>query len=181
MYNQELESLMDTLLEDGVLTDKKKEVLLKKARSYSVDPDEFEMVIETRARKFAEKREQELNHSSIMSQPYENYSYSTKKVQAPYNILSLILGISSFVLPWLFLIGLCLSILGFIFSNKGLSVCQKQEFLYEGVNMLRIGRTFSIVGMVLSGITTLIGIITFIAAGTFGFGLLGLANMFDSL
>ena len=32
MYNQELESLMDTLLEDGVLTDKKKEILLKKAQ-----------------------------------------------------------------------------------------------------------------------------------------------------
>lgn len=44
--NQELEQLMDFALADGVLTDKKKDILSKKAKELNVDPDEFEMVLQ---------------------------------------------------------------------------------------------------------------------------------------
>ena len=51
MYNEELEQLIDAALADGVLTDKKKQILFKKAESFGVDLDEFEMVLEARALK----------------------------------------------------------------------------------------------------------------------------------
>lgn len=51
MYNDELEQLIDAALADGVLTDKKKQILLKKAESFGVDLDEFEMVLDARALK----------------------------------------------------------------------------------------------------------------------------------
>ena len=43
--NQELEKLIDFALADGVLTDKEKEILNKKAKELNVDMDEFEMVL----------------------------------------------------------------------------------------------------------------------------------------
>ena len=51
MYNDELEQLIDAALADGVLTDKKKQILFKKAESFGVDLDEFEMVLDARALK----------------------------------------------------------------------------------------------------------------------------------
>lgn len=51
MYNEELEQLIDAALADGVLTDKEKQILFKKAESFGVDLDEFEMVLEARALK----------------------------------------------------------------------------------------------------------------------------------
>lgn len=47
-YNEELEQLIETALTDGVLTDKKKQVLFKKAESFGIDLDEFEMVLDAR-------------------------------------------------------------------------------------------------------------------------------------
>lgn len=44
--NQELEQLIDLALADGNLTDKKKEILNRKAKELNVDQDEFEMVLE---------------------------------------------------------------------------------------------------------------------------------------
>ena len=51
MYNDELEQLIDAALADGVLTDKEKQILFKKAESFGVDLDEFEMVLDARALK----------------------------------------------------------------------------------------------------------------------------------
>ena len=51
MYNEQLESLIDAALADGVLTDKEKQILFKKAESFGVDLDEFEMVLDARALK----------------------------------------------------------------------------------------------------------------------------------
>ncbi len=51
MYNEELEQLIDAALADGVLTDKEKKVLFKKAESLGVDHDEFEMVLDARLTK----------------------------------------------------------------------------------------------------------------------------------
>ena len=59
MYNEELESLIDAALADGELTEKEKQVLFKKAQSFGIDLDEFEMVLDSRLVKLkkAEKTE----------------------------------------------------------------------------------------------------------------------------
>ena len=44
--NPELEQLIDLALADGNLTDKKREILNRKAKELNVDQDEFEMVLE---------------------------------------------------------------------------------------------------------------------------------------
>lgn len=46
--NQELEQLIDLALVDGNLTDKKKEILNRKAKELNVDQDEFEMILESK-------------------------------------------------------------------------------------------------------------------------------------
>ena len=46
--NPELEKLIDLSLADGVLTDKEKEVLYRKAKTLNVDLDEFEMILEAK-------------------------------------------------------------------------------------------------------------------------------------
>ena len=48
MYNEQLEQLIDAALADGVLTEKEKQVLFKKAQSMGIDLDEFEMVLDAR-------------------------------------------------------------------------------------------------------------------------------------
>ena len=48
MYDPHLEKLIEIALEDGVLTDKERSVLFKKAQSLGIDSDEFEMVLESR-------------------------------------------------------------------------------------------------------------------------------------
>ncbi len=47
-YDSKLEKLIDLALADGVLTDKEKELLFRKAKELGVDQDEFEMVLEGR-------------------------------------------------------------------------------------------------------------------------------------
>ena len=48
MYNEQLEQLIDAALTDGVLTEKEKQVLFKKASAMGIDLDEFEMVLDAR-------------------------------------------------------------------------------------------------------------------------------------
>jgi len=48
MYNEQLEKLIEMALMDGELTDKERTILSKKAESFGVDLDEFEMVLEAR-------------------------------------------------------------------------------------------------------------------------------------
>lgn len=51
MYSKELEELIDAALADGVLTEKKKQILFKRAKAQGIDLDEFEMVLDARALK----------------------------------------------------------------------------------------------------------------------------------
>jgi len=55
MYNEELENLIDAVLVDGELTEKEKQILFKKAQSYGIDLDEFEMVLNARLVKLKKK------------------------------------------------------------------------------------------------------------------------------
>lgn len=60
MYNEKLEALISAALADGVLTEKEKQVLFKKAEAMGIDLDEFEMVLEGRIAKCQkEKAEKE--------------------------------------------------------------------------------------------------------------------------
>ena len=55
LYDAQLEKLIDLALMDGVLTDKERQILIKKATQLGIDPDEFEMVLD--ARLYARKQE----------------------------------------------------------------------------------------------------------------------------
>jgi hypothetical protein len=48
MYSEKLEQLIEYALADGVLTEKKRQALMKAANAEGIDPDEFEMVLEAR-------------------------------------------------------------------------------------------------------------------------------------
>lgn len=48
MYNKKLEALITAALADGVLTEKEKQILFKKAEAMGIDLDEFEMVLDAR-------------------------------------------------------------------------------------------------------------------------------------
>ena len=49
--SMQLEDFVVAALADGVLTDKEKKVLMRKAESFGVDPDEFELILESRLHK----------------------------------------------------------------------------------------------------------------------------------
>lgn len=51
MYNEKLETLITAALADGVLTDKEKQILFKKAEAMGIDRDEFELVLNGRLAK----------------------------------------------------------------------------------------------------------------------------------
>lgn len=51
MYNEKLEALITAALADGVLTDKEKNLLFKKAEDMGIDRDEFELVLNGRLAK----------------------------------------------------------------------------------------------------------------------------------
>lgn len=59
MYNEELEMLIDAALADGILTDKEKQILFRKAQSLGIDLDEFSMVLEGRLVKIQEAKRKE--------------------------------------------------------------------------------------------------------------------------
>lgn len=48
MYNEQIEALISAALADGMLTEKEKQVLFKKAQAQGIDLDEFEMVLDAR-------------------------------------------------------------------------------------------------------------------------------------
>ncbi len=48
MYNEQIEALISAALVDGMLTEKEKQILFKKAQAQGIDLDEFEMVLDAR-------------------------------------------------------------------------------------------------------------------------------------
>ena len=59
MYNEQLENLIDAALADGVLTEKEKQILFKKAQAMDIDLDEFEMVLDARLVELKKKEARE--------------------------------------------------------------------------------------------------------------------------
>ncbi|MBQ6083485.1 MAG: hypothetical protein IJK92_03945 [Bacteroidales bacterium] len=70
MYNKELEELIDAALEDGVLTEKEKQVLFKRAQSMGIDLDEFEMVLDARLVKLQKEEKAKVQVSAPKSDKY---------------------------------------------------------------------------------------------------------------
>lgn len=48
MYNEQIEALISAALADGMLTEKEKQVLFKKAQAQGIDLDEFEIILDAR-------------------------------------------------------------------------------------------------------------------------------------
>ncbi len=78
MYNEQLEQLIDAALADGVLTEKEKQVLFKKAQTLGVDLDEFEMVLDARLFKLQKEQSQ----AQVSSAPKSNKYGDVKKCPA---------------------------------------------------------------------------------------------------
>lgn len=70
MYNPELEGLIDAALADGVLTEKEKQILFKKAQSMGIDLDEFEMVLDARLVKMKKAEEEKAASSAPKSNKF---------------------------------------------------------------------------------------------------------------
>ena len=78
MYNEQLEQLIDAALADGVLTEKEKQILFKKAQALGVDLDEFEMVLDARLVKLKKAEEEK----AASSAPKSNKLGDVKKCPA---------------------------------------------------------------------------------------------------
>ena len=70
MYNEQLEELINAALEDGVLTEKEKQVLFKKAQAMGIDLDEFEMVLDARLVKLQKEEKAKAQVSAPKSDKY---------------------------------------------------------------------------------------------------------------
>lgn len=64
MYNEKLEALITAALADGVLTDKEKDILFKKAEAMSIDRDEFDLVLDGRLAKRKKEMEAQAPQAS---------------------------------------------------------------------------------------------------------------------
>ena len=70
MYNEKLESLIKAALADGVLTEKEKQVLFKRAQEQGIDLDEFEMVLDARLVELQKEEKEKASKSAPKSDKY---------------------------------------------------------------------------------------------------------------
>ena len=70
MYNEKIEALISAALADGVLTEKEKQVLFKKAQSEGIDLDEFEMVLDARLIELEKAEKEKAEKSAPKSTKY---------------------------------------------------------------------------------------------------------------
>lgn len=74
-FPSELEQFIDITLEDGVLSDKELSVLYKKAAKYDIDPDELDIILESRLKKIKSTGQAAKNEA--------NQSRAPKKTKGP--------------------------------------------------------------------------------------------------
>lgn len=70
MYNEQIEGLISAALADGVLTEKEKQILFKKAQSQGIDLDEFEMVLDARLVELQKAEKEKAAKSAPKSDKY---------------------------------------------------------------------------------------------------------------
>lgn len=80
MYNDQLDKLIEMALMDGELTEKEKQILFKKAETFGVDLDEFEMVLE--AKLFEKKKSINKEQSAATASPKSNKLGDIRKCPA---------------------------------------------------------------------------------------------------
>jgi hypothetical protein len=78
MYNEQIENLINLALVDGELTEKEKQILFKKAESFGIDFDEFEMVLNARLY----EKQQSMQKSNQSSAPKSDKYGDAKKCPA---------------------------------------------------------------------------------------------------
>lgn len=70
MYNEKIEALIKAALADGVLTEKEKQVLFKRAQEEGIDLDEFEMVLDARLVELQNAEKEKIEKSAPKSTKY---------------------------------------------------------------------------------------------------------------
>ena len=70
MYNEKIENLIKAALADGVLTEKEKQILFKKAHELGIDLDEFEMVLDAKLYEVQEAEKQRRAKAAPKSDKY---------------------------------------------------------------------------------------------------------------
>lgn len=70
LYNEKIEALINAALADGVLTEKEKQILFKKAQAEGIDLDEFEMVLDGRLVELQKKAKEEDKKSAPKSDKF---------------------------------------------------------------------------------------------------------------
>jgi hypothetical protein len=92
-----------------------------------------------------------------------------QKLNAPYALASLVLGICS-ILTSCFVVGLVCGIIGLVFANKGLTSYFSCPDTYEGSGLLRAGKITSIIGIIFSALSLLyLLLVGSVAAAWLGF------------
>lgn len=82
MYNERIEALIAAALADGVLTEKEKQILFKRAEAEGIDLDEFEMILDARLVELGNKKEE-----VVRSAPQSNKFGDVRKCPACGTIL----------------------------------------------------------------------------------------------
>lgn len=70
MYNEQLETLINAALADGVLSEKEKQILFKRAQSLGIDLDEFEMVLDAKLLEIKKTEKEQASKSAPKSNKY---------------------------------------------------------------------------------------------------------------
>ena len=70
MYNEKIEQLIKAALTDGVLTEKEKQILFKRAQEQGIDLDEFEMVLDARLVEFQKMEKEKTGKSAPKSNKF---------------------------------------------------------------------------------------------------------------
>lgn len=70
MYNEKIEGLIKAALADGVLTEKEKQILFKRAEAEGIDLDEFEMVLDARLVELEKEEKEKAQKSAPKSDKF---------------------------------------------------------------------------------------------------------------
>lgn len=70
LYSEKIEALIDAALADGVLTEKEKQILFKRAQAEGIDLDEFEMVLDARLVELHKKKESDNSDTAPKTDKY---------------------------------------------------------------------------------------------------------------
>lgn len=118
------------------------------------------------------------NQNPMQGQMQNQFSAQNLMPNAPYAVVSLVLGIVSLLTGCLF-VGLILGIVGLVLANKGTALYIQDPAKYKGYGMLHAGKILSILGIVFGAIGLISSIIAIIAGGSMFFLFEDVFDMLD--